>query len=95
MHKIFEVDDAVVDRAALEFAFQVAREQTPLAETRLVIAETAIEFHCPACNCIRNPVSLQQMACSICGTPAGEITAGRELEIAAIEVMENEPATTG
>jgi hydrogenase nickel incorporation protein HypA/HybF len=84
-----------VDRAALEFAYEIAREQTPLAETRLVITETAIEFHCAECNCVRNPVSLQRMACSACGAPAGEITAGRELEIVAIEVMENEPATTG
>jgi hydrogenase nickel incorporation protein HypA/HybF len=84
-----------VDRSALEFAYAVAREQTPLAETRLAITETAIEFHCTTCNCVRNPVSLQQMACCICGTTAGEITAGRELEITAIEVMEDEPATTG
>jgi hydrogenase nickel incorporation protein HypA/HybF len=84
-----------VDRAALEFAYEVAREQTPLAETRLLITETAVEFYCTACNCVRNPVSLQRMACSACGTPAGETTAGRELEIVAIEVMQDEPATTG
>lgn len=84
-----------VDRAALEFAYEVAREQTPLAQTRLVIAETLVEFHCRVCDCIRNPVSLQQMACCVCGTPVGEITAGKELVIVAIEVMENEPATTG
>jgi hydrogenase nickel incorporation protein HypA/HybF len=84
-----------VDRAALEFAYDVAREQTPLAKTRLVITETAVEFHCAACNCLRSPVSLQRMACSACGTPAGETTAGRELEIVALEVMQDEPATTG
>jgi hydrogenase nickel incorporation protein HypA/HybF len=83
-----------VDRAALEFAYEVAREQTLLAKTRLVITETVVEFHCPACNCVRNPVSLQQMACCICGTAAGEITAGKELEIIAIELTEDEPATT-
>ncbi|HET9282233.1 MAG TPA: hydrogenase/urease maturation nickel metallochaperone HypA [Candidatus Angelobacter sp.] len=66
-----------------------------LAETRLVIAETAVEFHCATCNCVRNPVSVQRMACCVCGAPAGEIIAGRELEIVAIEVMENESATIG
>jgi hydrogenase nickel incorporation protein HypA/HybF len=84
-----------VDRAALEFAYEVAREETPLAQTRLVITETPVEFHCQHCNCARNPVSLQNMTCSTCGTPAGEITAGMELEIVAIEVMENEPAQIG
>ena len=84
-----------VDRSALEFAFEIAREQTPLAETRLVIVETPIEFHCPKCHCVRNPISLQRMVCPVCGTAAGKITAGTELEIVAIEVMEDEPATTG
>ena len=84
-----------VDRSALELAFAIARDQTQLAETRLVITETAIEFHCPKCNCVRNPISLQLMVCPVCGTAAGTITAGRELEIVAIEVMEDAPATTG
>lgn len=81
-----------VDRSALEFAYQIAREQTPLAGAELVIEETAIEFHCPVCICIRNPVSAQCLMCSACGTPAGEITGGNELEIVALEIIEHEPA---
>ena len=82
-----------VDRSALEFAYQVAREQTRLARADLVIEETPVTFHCPACNCTRSPVSIQCLVCSVCGMPATEITGGNELEIVALEIIENEPAS--
>jgi hydrogenase nickel incorporation protein HypA/HybF len=79
-----------VDREALQFAYEVARDQTPLSAAHLVISETPIEFHCPECRCTRSPASMQCLVCSVCGTPAGQIVGGRELEIVALEVMEDE-----
>jgi hydrogenase nickel incorporation protein HypA/HybF len=84
-----------VDRAALEFAYQVAREGTPLAATNLVIVESPVAFECEACRAVRNPALPQQLVCAVCGTPAEKIISGKELEITALEMMEDEPAPTG
>lgn len=84
-----------VDRAALEFVYEVAREGTPLAAAKLLIEESGIEFECSRCLTIRSPAAMQPLVCPVCGTPAEKIISGRELEIVALEIKENEPAATG
>jgi hydrogenase nickel incorporation protein HypA/HybF len=84
-----------VDRSAFEFAYEVARDGTPLATTKLLVEESAIEFECSRCLTIRNLAAMQPLACPVCGTPAEKIMSGRELEITALEIIEDEPAATG
>jgi hydrogenase nickel incorporation protein HypA/HybF len=75
-----------VVRDALESAYELAREGTPLADSRLIVEETSIIVHCPTCAAERAVASIQEMRCSVCGTPAPNVVAGRELDIVALEM---------
>lgn len=75
-----------VVKEALQFSYDVAREGSPLAGARLVIEEAPVRAHCPTCAATRPVVSLQQMCCADCGTPAGEVVSGKELEVVALEM---------
>jgi hydrogenase nickel incorporation protein HypA/HybF len=73
---------------ALASAYELAREGSPLADARLVIEETPLVIHCPACGQERPAVSVYQLCCAECGTPAARVTGGRELELFALEIDE-------
>jgi len=75
-----------VVRAALESAFDLARESSPFADCRLVIEEVPVTCYCATCGQTRDVQSVQQMSCSHCGNPATELRSGSELEIAAMEI---------
>ena len=79
-----------VVKAALESAFSMAREGTILEETVLVVEEIPIVAYCPACLAERAVASMQHFACSVCETPLSEIVHGRELEVVALEIEEEE-----
>ena len=81
---------AGVIKEALLSAYELAREGSPVADSRLLIEETAVLIYCPTCVARRPVASIQQMCCSQCGTPTREIVSGRELEVVALEV-EAEP----
>jgi hydrogenase nickel incorporation protein HypA/HybF len=80
-----------VDRAALEFAFEVAREGTPLADAALVVEDVPVVVHCPSCGEDRTPESAWELRCPDCGSPTPEVLRGRELEVAALEVVPEHP----
>jgi hydrogenase nickel incorporation protein HypA/HybF len=70
---------------ALEFAFEALRGDTPARGARLVLERVPAVCYCPACNeefGVENFV----YACPRCGELSGELRAGRELEVASIEV---------
>jgi hydrogenase nickel incorporation protein HypA/HybF len=73
--------------AALVSAFELAREGTDFRETELRIEEMPIMGYCSDCGKPSQPVSVQMLCCVQCGAPLSEITSGRELEVAAIEVL--------
>ena len=75
-----------VVKDALLYAYELAREASPLEETRLVIEEVPVVAYCPACEAERAVVSPQQICCGECGTPTPRIVSGRELEITALEI---------
>lgn len=75
-----------VVKDALVSAYELARESTPLAGSRLEIEETPIRMNCPVCQTERPVASLQELRCAECGAPATEIVAGRELELTALEI---------
>ena len=84
-----------VVKEALLSAYELAAEQTPLAGSRLVVQDVPIEIYCPHCRSNRAAESIQSMQCCICGTPSAEIVSGRELEIVAMEICDEQPASPG
>jgi hydrogenase nickel incorporation protein HypA/HybF len=83
-----------VVKSALVSAFELAQEDSPLAAARLVVEESPIVIHCPACEADttldwpREFESLPSFACAQCGVPTSDIRSGRELEVTALEIDE-------
>jgi hydrogenase nickel incorporation protein HypA/HybF len=75
-----------VVREALLSAFELARECSPLPNAALVIEDCPIVVNCVTCAAERPVACIQLMSCAVCGTPAGRIIAGRELEVVALEL---------
>jgi len=77
-----------VVKEALISAYELAREATPFAGARLVIEEVPIVIFCPKCNDERPVRSTQDVSCAVCDTPGSKLIHGRELELAALELIE-------
>lgn len=80
---------AGVVKEALCSGFEMAREGTALAATRLIIEEVPIAIWCTVCQEEQPAVSQQWFCCARCGALASEVRHGKELEIFALE-MTNE-----
>jgi hydrogenase nickel incorporation protein HypA/HybF len=79
-----------VVKAALESAFGLACEGTILAGALLVVEEVPIVGYCPKCRTERTLTSMQWFACSECASPISELIHGREMEVVALEIEEQE-----
>lgn len=79
---------AGVVKDALLFSYEVACQDTPLAGSQLLIEETPLIVYCPDCEkqCVLD--SVQQLRCTECGAPTGDVRGGRELQLVALEVDE-------
>jgi hydrogenase nickel incorporation protein HypA/HybF len=75
-----------VQKDALGWAFDLAKDDTLLAEAELVIDETSLSAYCPACSAVRTLQSDFELCCPVCGGPTPEIKSGRELEVVALEI---------
>jgi hydrogenase nickel incorporation protein HypA/HybF len=75
-----------VDKDALLFAYQVAREDTPLAASRLEIEDVEVVIFCPECAQEKAVEPSAGAFCPQCGTLASRVVQGDELEISALEV---------
>ena len=65
---------------ALEFAYDVAAEGTPLADAALVIERSPIVIACPTCG-PQQLASAHDFSCPTCLVPCGDVIGGKELEI--------------
>jgi hydrogenase nickel incorporation protein HypA/HybF len=74
-----------VVKESLVSAFELAREQTPFATTRLLVEDVPLVAWCPSCSAERG-VDVQQLCCPVCTTPTPEVVRGRELEVVALEI---------
>lgn len=74
-----------VDTAALRFAYDLAREGTTLAGSRLEIEAIPLLVFCPQCASTHAPRPTN-IACPRCVTPEQQILQGRELEVRAFEM---------
>ena len=77
-----------VIKNSLLSAYELAREQTPFARSRLIFEDVPIAVFCARCQGERPVHSMQHFCCAECGTPATEVLRGRELQLAALELEE-------
>lgn len=71
---------------ALEFAFDVATENTMLDGATLTIDEVPVVVYCPSCEALRELPAPPRFRCPTCNARTGDIRQGRELDIASLEV---------
>lgn len=81
--KVGRMSGVVVE--ALTSAFDMAREDTILCDTRLVIEDVPVMLECRQCGCEQLADSIQSLCCSVCGKLSPNITQGCELEVSAME----------
>src|SRR5690349_24987724 len=81
-----------VVKDALLFSYEVACQDTPLAGSKLIVEDVPVVVFCPKCNGKRELASMQSFTCPACGTPTMDIVQGKELEVFALEVEEEEVA---
>ena len=81
---------ASVIEDSLQFCYQIATEDTPLAGSTLVVNVLPVVMHCDPCGKDVTLASLQSFRCPMCGEPVGDLRQGRELEIDSIEIEEAE-----
>lgn len=74
---------------ALRFAWDVVTEGTIAAGSSLEIERIPVQIKCRACESVQAPVSSNALICARCGEPAAEIARGRELEVTAMEIVDD------
>jgi hydrogenase nickel incorporation protein HypA/HybF len=79
---------AGVVKDALLFSYEVAREQSALAHSELVIQEIPAVVYCSLCDARRPLRSPNWFYCPVCGSLATEVVQGKELELVALEIKE-------
>jgi hydrogenase nickel incorporation protein HypA/HybF len=84
---------ASVVEDSLQFCWQLATEDSPLAGSTLVMNKLPVIVHCDACGVDAEIDGVQSFRCPRCGEPAADLRQGRELEIESIELEEPEPGT--
>jgi hydrogenase nickel incorporation protein HypA/HybF len=79
---------AGVVKEALQSAYELAAAHTPFEHARLVIEDVPIVVYCSKCQAERPGDAVHWFCCAVCGTTASEVLHGRELELAALELVE-------
>jgi len=81
---------AGVVKDALLFSYEMACQDTPLAGSQLIVEDLPVIVFCPQCRQERTLSSVQLFACPECGTPTMDVRQGKELEVFALEVEEDD-----
>src|ERR1700687_3041424 len=79
-----------VVKDALMFSYEVACQDTSLQGSQLIVEDVPVIVFCAHCKAERELPSVQLFACPKCGAPTMDIRHGKELEVFAIEVQEEE-----
>ena len=79
---------AAVDPVALRFAFDAIKPGTAFENAELVIEHVAGRAICDKCNEEFATKSMGILKCPSCGEYTGRITAGREIDLARLELDE-------
>jgi len=86
--KVGRLSGVVIE--ALRSAFEIAREETILANAELVITDVPVMVNCPKCDAEQLADSIQNLCCGVCGTISPNVTQGCELEVVAMELEPEE-----
>lgn len=81
---------AGVVKDALFFSYEMACQDTALAGSRLIIEDVPVVVFCAHCQKEQTLPSVQSFACPECGEPTMNILHGKELEVFALEVEDQE-----
>ena len=79
-----------VVKDALLFSYEVACQDTPLQGSQLIVEDVPVIVFCPQCRQERELPSVQLFACPECGAPTMDVRHGKELEVFALEVKEED-----
>jgi hydrogenase nickel incorporation protein HypA/HybF len=83
--KVGQLSGVVAD--ALQSSFEIARCDTPLAGSRLVIQEVPVIIYCSRCARQQTLDSNLWLFCPECGTPPSQFLQGKELELVSLELQ--------
>jgi hydrogenase nickel incorporation protein HypA/HybF len=79
-----------VVKDALLFSYEVACQDTSLQGSQLIVEDVPVIVFCAQCQKERMLESVQLFACPECGTPTMDVRQGKELEMFALEVKEEQ-----
>jgi hydrogenase nickel incorporation protein HypA/HybF len=79
-----------VVKDALLFSFEMACQDTPLEGSQLIVEDLPVIVFCAQCQKEQTLNSVQLFACPGCGTPTMDVRQGKELEVFALEVEDEE-----
>ena len=79
-----------VVKDALMFSYEVACQDTPLQGSQLIVEDVPVIVFCPQCQGVRTLPSVQLFQCPECSMPTMDVRQGKELEVFALEVQEDE-----
>ena len=79
---------------SLEFAWDVATEDTPLEGARLDIQRVMPRVRCPRCETETILATPPRFACAACGERTSDIVAGKELDLVSIELDDEDEQPT-
>lgn len=76
---------------ALQFSYDIATQGTLLEGSRLEVEALPVIIHCDRCNRDVALPNIQLFCCPVCNVPSAKIVQGRELEIASLEIEDDNP----
>jgi hydrogenase nickel incorporation protein HypA/HybF len=77
-----------VVKESLLFSYELACQGTVLESSRLEIEEIPVVVYCEACGGERPAVSIQRLCCAVCEHPSADVRRGSELEVCALELID-------
>jgi len=79
-----------VVKDALLFSYEMACQDTALAGSQLVVEDLPVIVYCPQCQKEQPLTTVQLFACPVCGTATMDVRQGKELEVFALEIVDEE-----
>ena len=86
---------AGVEEESLRFCFDIATADTRLAGSRLAIEHVAARAYCATCSTDVTPTPPQWYRCPVCGTVCAQLSAGREMQVTSVEVVDPSDQPSG
>ncbi len=81
---------AGVVKDSLLFAWELVSADSVAAGSRLVIEDVPLVVYCSTCQDEKTLLGIPDFHCPVCGTSTPEILRGRELQMVALEIRDDE-----